>query len=345
MSDLKSMAIWMKKDFRTATIDDLKTLVRKIEQMPYKASTKRDFKITLRKFYRFLKNTEETPEELKWMKIQEKKSDRKLPEEMLTEEEIKRMISVADNPRDKAFIAVLYETGCRFGEIISLRIKHARFDDHGGILMVDGKTGARRVRIVSSVPYLTAWINEHNGKDNPEAFLWTKRRGHGLIPNSYGGVRSLLTKLQTKARITKSVHPHNFRHSRATYLANHLTEAQMKEYFGWVQASEMASVYVHLSGRDIDTAILKTYGLQTENNGKQESILKPLACQRCSESNPSNNKFCLRCGFPLDEQERLRQFESSLKRSEADRIMDVLIKDDEFRSMLERKLKELILTQ
>jgi len=33
-----------------------------------------------------------------------------------------------------------------------------------------------------------------------------------------------------------------------------LTEAQMKEYLGWVGDSRMASTYVHLSGRNIDDA-------------------------------------------------------------------------------------------
>ena len=35
------------------------------------------------------------------------------------------------------------------------------------------------------------------------------------------------------------------------------TEAQMKEHFGWVPGSYMPSTYVHLSGKDVDGAILK----------------------------------------------------------------------------------------
>lgn len=44
-------------------------------------------------------------------------------------------------------------------------------------------------------------------------------------------------------------------------MANYLTEAQMNDYFGWVQGSGMPSVYVHLSGRDVDDAILKANGI------------------------------------------------------------------------------------
>ena len=35
----------------------------------------------------------------------------------------------------------------------------------------------------------------------------------------------------------------------------------MNTYFGWIQGSAMSSVYVHLSGRDVDYAILKANGV------------------------------------------------------------------------------------
>lgn len=44
-------------------------------------------------------------------------------------------------------------------------------------------------------------------------------------------------------------------------MTNYLTEAQMNVYFGWVQGSDMPGVYVHLSGRDVDDAILKANGI------------------------------------------------------------------------------------
>lgn len=43
----------------------------------------------------------------------------------------------------------------------------------------------------------------------------------------------------------------------------------MKEFFGWVQASNMASIYVHLSGRDVDNALLKVYGIQNTKENKK----------------------------------------------------------------------------
>jgi site-specific recombinase XerD len=70
-------------------------------------------------------------------------------------------------------------------------------------------------------------------------------------------------KLAKMAKIGKNVYPHLFRHSRATHLADKLTEAQMKIYFGWSGRSDVPSVYVHLSGRDVEEAILKLHGVNT----------------------------------------------------------------------------------
>jgi len=113
------------------------------------------------------------------------------------------------------------------------------------------------------------------------------------------------------------MNPHNFRHSRATFFANHLTEAQMKEYFRWTQGSKMAAIYVHLSGRDVDEAILKVYGKKNMEN-KEQSILTPKDCQRCEETNPSENKFCSRCSMPLDKETIIEVVENDLQRKEAD---------------------------
>jgi integrase len=57
--------------------------------------------------------------------------------------------------------------------------------------------------------------------------------------------------------ITKRVYSYIFRHSRATHLANHLTEQQLKVYLGWAMASKMVAIYVHLSGRDMDNRVLE----------------------------------------------------------------------------------------
>ena len=348
MYDLKTLSKWLRKDFEDANKDDIKTLVGKIEQktyykkrlgkeVPYKESTKRDFRITIRKFYKWLKDTEDFPEEVRWIKTSGKRGKRmELPEDMLSEEDIKKLLNFADNPRDRAFISILYESGCRIGEMLFLRIKHVKFDKYGAQLLVNGKTGFRRVRIIASAPFLMEWINKHPKKEEPESPLWITRNYTQI---NYAAIRKSLMTIAKKAGIKKRMNPHNFRHSRATYLANHLTEAQMKEFFGWVQASDMAAIYVHLSGRDVDGALLKVYGIKNDKE-KEESKLKPLTCQRCQEINQFSNKFCKKCGMILDEKLRNEKIQQDLGRKQADKILDNMMEDPEIREMFMRKMKD-----
>jgi hypothetical protein len=191
------------------------------------------------------------------------------------------------------------------------------------------------VRVVACVPYLLEWINKHPYKNDPKAYLWLSDR---LGPFAYNGIAQMLYRIAKRAGITKKVNPHNFRHSRATYLANFLTEAQMKEHFGWQQDSKMAAVYVHLSGRDVDKALLKVYGIEN-NEEKRESIFKPKECSRCQQVNQATNRFCSRCGMPLDEETRAEVLKKGLERKEADRILDSLLEDPEFREMFLRKVE------
>ena len=109
-----------------------------------------------------------------------------------------------------------------------------------------------------------------------------------------------MRKLGEKAGIRKNIHPHLFRHSRATHLARHLTESQLNQFFGWSQGSRMAQIYVHLSGRDLDPALLRLAGLKSEAEEAEGSRFTIRRCPRCGELNPPNEETCKRCGMILD---------------------------------------------
>lgn len=252
------------KPFAKVTKKDLLELVGKVETSDLKAWTKADRKILIKRFFKWFKgNDEDYPDEVRWIKCHVKERLVKLPEELISEDEIKRMADAATKPRDKAMIQVLYESGCRIMELLTIQLKNVEFDDFGAIIRVTGKTGDRRIRLVASAPALALWMDFHPYKDDPEAYLWSRyldRKAMDTLPLHYSVTKRIICDVAVKAGIKKKITPHLFRHSRATALANKLTEAQMKEYFGWVQGSDMASVYVHLSGRDVDNAILDVYG-------------------------------------------------------------------------------------
>ena len=260
-----------------------------------------------------------------------------LPGDLVSEEEVKMLVDAAVSIRDKAFIITLYESGARVGEVGAVHIRDVVFEERYTTVMVKGKTGSRRIIVVASTPYLNTWIQNHPLKNDPDAPLWvnmgTVNRYRAM---SYPGLAKILRVAAERAGLNKRVTPHKLRHSRATFLASRLTEAQMNQIFGWKQGSEMPSIYVHLSGRDVDDAILGVYGLKKTETEKPK--LTPRICPRCNQSNPYDGKFCSRCGLALDIN-AAAQMEEARRRT--DDVMDVLMEDREFREMLMKKLRQL----
>ena len=242
--------------------------------------------------------------------------------EILTQEEIKRIIEVCSSQRDRALIFVGYESGTRAGELLSLRIRDVQFDRYGAVIVVKGKTGPRRIRLVQSAPDLQLWVNMHPHREAPDAPLWLSHKGErqGIKREHLYGIIRERTK---QAGLKKRVYPHLLRHSRATHLANVLTEAQMREYFGWTKRSQIPAVYVHLSGRDVDRAILEHHGIKPEERSAKDEALKPIECPRCHTKNPPGAKFCMSDGMPLED--RAAQ-ELDVKLKQAEDIQRILVR-------------------
>jgi integrase/recombinase XerD len=222
------------------------------------------------------------------------------PDQILSEEEIKRLIQIVDNIRDKAVIAVLYESGCRVGEFLNMRIKDIRFDEFGAIANLNGKTGQRSIRLVNSVPYLKEWFRYHpNSKE--DSWLWVSKYDHDVERLDYMFIWHILKDTAKKAGITKNVRPHIIRHSRITHTASKLPESALRMMYGWTAGSEMPKIYIHLSGKDVDEIVLRRlYGKNTGSMAEKESLIAPKTCFNCGEVNPSDYDFCFKCKYPLD---------------------------------------------
>jgi site-specific recombinase XerD len=271
---LKTISKMLDKKFDNAKKKDIEELMIKLEQTDYTEHTKHDFKVSVKKFYRWLRK-KQNPIETEWIKTTVRKNKIKLPSELLTTDDINKMIAYAKNPRDRAFIWVLYQSGCRIDEILNLKIKDVSFDEYSAIANVLGKTGSRRIRIFDNKNYLKFWLDNHKFKDNKESFVFTSISTNATNDRmDYHSVVSMLKTIAKKCDIKKPINPHQFRHSRATELANKLTEAQMCQMFGWVQGSNMPSVYVHLSGRDLDEPLMKLNNAYADNQMKYEEMAK-----------------------------------------------------------------------
>ena len=346
LSKLLMISDWLGKDFAKANKHDIEKVMRKINAMHYTEWTKKDYRVTLKKFYRWLRAIEEAgvyPPEVSWISTNVSIDRQELPHNLPTEEDVKKMIEAAEHPRDKALLACLYESGCRIGEIAGLRIGDVNFDEYGCTMVVNGKTGSRRVRLIFSAPIIGSWLNAHPEKDNPKGPLWVvvgttknfakdvgegkeKYRWAWSYPLKYPAITSMIRRLAVKAGVTKKVNPHAWRHARATFLANKLTEQQLKHLFGWKQSSKMAATYVHLSGRDVDDALLAIYGKKKVVDDNAQGSLTPAVCPRCKESNEYCNVFCKKCGWALNRDAAVKLEE---RRKAADEIITDLTKDPE----------------
>jgi integrase/recombinase XerD len=299
------------KPFKEATKEDIERVLtllpnsgkgpsRRIKNSPLSARTILGYKISIKRFYKWLLgNDEDYPSVVKWIKTS-RPNGRALPRDsLLTDEEIEKLIRACDCDRDRAIVLILAESGIRAGELLSLRIQDIRFDKNGALINVRGKTGDRTVRLVASAPALATWLEHHPQPDDPNAPLWVdmKTKYYGMAM-TYEGLRAAILRIKARAKIKKRVHLQGLRHSAATRLARLLTDAEMKQYFGWTQGSNMASVYIHLSSKDVDRSFLRVHGLITEEEDKGLKFAT-ITCSRCKHVNNPGTRTCEKCGLPL----------------------------------------------
>ncbi len=330
--DLHNLSIWLNKPFEEATKKDMEAIMVRLQETKYSEWTKKGYKIIVKKFYKWLRNSKEYPEEVEWIRSNIKENHKKLPEEMLNEEEVMKMIENAVCLRDKAMISVLYDCGCRIGELLTLKIKDVEEAEYGAKVSLSGKTGMRKVLLIFSAPYLLEWINNHPDKEL-HSYVWVKNNRQRI---GYARVRNLLKDTAERAQIKKKVNPHNFRHSRATYYASRLREREMMEYFGW-RKSDTVGIYVHLNGEAVDNAILRSQGIIKEKD-KFGTLLKTKKCARCKKINKPTDKFCSMCSMSLDEEIANEIKKKDIERQQADEIMQKLMQDKEVLELIKNKL-------
>ncbi len=299
LANLTPFAVDLGEAFLNPTIEDVKRTVGKVEGSDLEDGSKANRRVALKRFYKWqLGNDEEYPACVRWVKTTAGNGSNKLPEDLPTREEVQAIIDGAINPRDKALVALLADGGLRIGEALNLRVKDFHEDQYGGYLIVPGgKTGARRVRLVDSVSHLVSWLRAHPLRKDGDAFLFIgigRNRGE---PLKYHAARKTIREAAKRGGVDVSkVNPHNFRHYAGTRLAKRVPEAPLEAQMGWVPGSKMSKIYVHLSGRDVDEAILRAEGIPIE---REEAPKARSICPRCQAVNPPEARFCFRCSMAL----------------------------------------------
>lgn len=208
----------------------------------------------LRGFHRFLLAdgiVRTDPTEL----LESPRRSRALPG-VLTRDEIDRILQVpAPAPRDtkglwvrdRAILEVLYATGIRVSELITLRQTEVFHEE--GIIRVFGK-GAKE-RLVPIGPSALTWIARYAAetrvllarRSSAQDALFLNMRGR---PLTRVAVWNLVRSAARGAGIRGDVHPHTFRHSFATHLLEGGADLRaVQEMLGHADIST-TQVYTHL---------------------------------------------------------------------------------------------------
>lgn len=182
----------------------------------------------------------------------------------LTKEEMQKVYSATTNIRDEFLIKLLFETGLRIGEALSLYIEDIIFDHNKGhrIKLIDRgelsngasqKTGEREIHVSQELidlfdDYAYDILDELEIDTN---FVFVKLRGKNKAqPLDYSCVSDLFKRLKKKTGI--DVYAHLLRHTHATiYYQTTKDIKQVQERLGHSQIQTTMNMYLHPSDEDI----------------------------------------------------------------------------------------------
>lgn len=164
----------------------------------YKATTINRKLISLNKFFKF----KELAIKITFLNIH----DIKILDDVITLNEVDKLLNVCSNKRDRAIIITLQHTGLRVSELLEIKIKDIKKDE----IEIKGKRNKYRTVMISN-KVKRAWLEYLEVRPKTDIqFLFVGQRG-ALKRQS---INKILIKYQKKCHVKrKKVHPHNFRHS------------------------------------------------------------------------------------------------------------------------------------
>ena len=270
-------------------------------ETPFKQNTISDFIAILKQFYLWMIDNKYSPlTESKIHKLRTPPKDTmtKVAADLLTPDEITAMMKACTRTIDRAIVMSLYEGGFRIGEIGTMTWGDLTFDKYGVIANVNFKTNMPRyVRLIMSREYLAQWRACYKPDPSGEALVFINERGKPLI---HATINKRLKCIAKTAGIRKHITPHVFRHSRITHLIKEGVPESVIKLMMWGNIStDMFRTYAHLTGQDIDSAMLKSYGISVTDNNSNASRLEPCQCPHCKKINPPVSNYCVSCGQSL----------------------------------------------
>lgn len=208
---------------------------------------------SLKSFFKYLSehaNYKDIAESVTFPKL-----EKQLPN-YLPENEVEKLLHVADRDithngiRNKVMLYLLYVTGMRISELVSVTIGEVRFDT--GFISVSGKGGrGRMVPLPQPMIKLLRLYLESIHKD----FTQKKKKTNYLFPTYYAGKVKpitrqafwiILKKIWARTGIKRTISPHKLRHSFATHMLKHGANLRSLQLLLGHENLSTVQIYTHL---------------------------------------------------------------------------------------------------
>jgi site-specific recombinase XerD len=178
----------------------------------------------------------------------------RLPE-VLSREEVERLIQCADNPLHRVCILTLYATGVRREELVQLKIA----DIDGERMVVHVRQGkGKKDRDVMLSPRLLAELRDYwrSLDARPTTYLFPSKGPHPNLdaPMEAKSVWDAVHRAATRAKLERRVHPHTLRHCFATHLLEDGADLRTIQLLLGHADLKTTSRYLHLSERHLRAA-------------------------------------------------------------------------------------------
>ena len=171
------------------------------------------------------------------------KRNKTLPD-ILTLEEIRRLIDSSKNVKHRLIIRLLYGTGIRVSEIVNLR-KNNLFIDESMIKIVLGK--GKKDRFVKLPDSIKEELGNYSRLGNSK-YLFESNRGGKLTTAT---IQAIIKNASKKAGIKKRVYPHLLRHSFATHLLEAGTDLRVIQKLLGHSDIKTTQIYTQISSASI----------------------------------------------------------------------------------------------
>jgi len=192
---------------------------------------------------------------------------RPLPK-LLGEEEVEILLDAPETSaliglRDKCMLELLYATGLRVSELVTLRI--AQVDQSAMLVRVVGKGNKERLIPFGEVAagWLAKWSNErqrvYGAMINP--FLFPGRGGRAMSRQNFW---QRLKRYARQAGLRPLPSPHTLRHAFATHLLNHGADLRAVQMLLGHANISTTEIYTHVSRARLHEAVNQAHPLGSQ---------------------------------------------------------------------------------